>query len=79
MPGMDDGVYQFCIQENRAALLGSIMSLDALWMSHPAAVWQSEYKPHQLSVASRLGFTIPRTLITNDPTQYVQPLPNSTG
>jgi glutathione synthase/RimK-type ligase-like ATP-grasp enzyme len=65
--GMDDGVYQFCTQENRAALLGGVMSLNARWMSHPAAVWQAEYKPHQLSVAARLGLAIPRTLITNDP------------
>jgi glutathione synthase/RimK-type ligase-like ATP-grasp enzyme len=67
MQGMDEGIYDFCLQENRAAFLGSIMDLDARWMSHPSAVWQSEYKPYQLRVAARLGLAIPRTLVTNDP------------
>ena len=65
--GMDDGIYTFCLQENRAALLGSIMGLRARWMSHPAAVWQAEYKPFQLRLAAELGFPIPRTIVTNDP------------
>jgi glutathione synthase/RimK-type ligase-like ATP-grasp enzyme len=36
-------------------------------MSHPAAVWQSEYKPYQLSVATEVGLPVPPTVITNDP------------
>ena len=65
--GMDDGVYAFCLQEQRAALLGSVMVSASRWMSHPGAVWQAEYKPYQLSLAAKLGFVIPRTVITNDP------------
>jgi glutathione synthase/RimK-type ligase-like ATP-grasp enzyme len=65
--GMDEGIYHFCMQENRAAFLGSIMGLAARWMSHPAAVWQSEYKPFQLSLAAEVGLLIPRSIITNDP------------
>jgi glutathione synthase/RimK-type ligase-like ATP-grasp enzyme len=64
---MDEGIYAFCVQENRAALLGSILGLAAQWMSHPAAVWQSEYKPFQLSLAAKMGLRIPRTVVTNDP------------
>lgn len=64
---MDAGIYDFCLQETRSALLGSLMNLSAHWMSHPAAVWQAEYKPHQLSVAKSIGLSIPRTLVTNDP------------
>jgi glutathione synthase/RimK-type ligase-like ATP-grasp enzyme len=64
---MDSGVYEFCLQENRAALLGSILSASARWMSHPQAVWLAENKPYQLSLASSLGLRIPRTLISNDP------------
>jgi glutathione synthase/RimK-type ligase-like ATP-grasp enzyme len=64
---MDDGVYQFCLQENRAAVLGSALGISAQWMSYPAAVWKSEFKPFQLSLASRLGLPIPPTIITNDP------------
>ncbi len=64
---MDVGIYDFCLQETRSALLGSVMNLSARWMSHPAAVWQAEYKPYQLSVAKAIGLSIPRTLVTNDP------------
>lgn len=64
---MDAGIYDFCLQETRSALLGSVMNLSTRWMSHPAAVWQAEYKPHQLSVAKSIGLSIPRTLVTNDP------------
>jgi len=66
---MDAGVYTFCVQESRAAFLGSLLSHDARWMSHPAAIWQAEFKPFQLSVAVDCGLRIPRTLITNDPAE----------
>ena len=64
---MDEGIYDFCVQENRAAFMGSIMGLNARWMSHPAAIWQAEHKPYQLRLASELGLPTPRTIITNDP------------
>jgi len=64
---MDEGVYTFCLQESRAALLGSLLSLDARWMSHPTAVWRAEFKPFQLSLAIKCGLPVPKTLITNDP------------
>ncbi len=65
--GMDEGIADFCRQETRHALVGSIIGNQSRWMSHPAAVWQAEYKPYQLDLAARLGFTIPPTVITNDP------------
>lgn len=65
--GMDEGIYTFCLQENRAALLGSLLGLTGRWMSHPTAVWQAEFKPFQLSTAVELDLNIPRTVITNDP------------
>lgn len=65
--GMDDGIYTFCLQENRAVLLGGLLGLTGRWMSHPTAVWQAEYKPFQLSRAVDLGLAIPPTVITNDP------------
>lgn len=65
--GMQEGVYQFCLQENRAALLGGILTSPAQWMSHPASVWQSEFKPFQLAIAQSLGFRVPKTIITNSP------------
>jgi glutathione synthase/RimK-type ligase-like ATP-grasp enzyme len=65
--GMDAGVYDFCLQETRAALLGSILSLSSRWMSHPRDIWQAENKPFQLRAASAVGLCIPRTIITNEP------------
>lgn len=64
--GMDGGIYDFCLQEARAAIIGSLLGRPARWMSHPSAVWQAEYKLFQISTASKLGLTIPRTVVTND-------------
>lgn len=36
------------------------------WMNYPQATYLAECKPHQLRVASRCGFRIPRTIVTND-------------
>lgn len=64
---MQDGIYDFCLQETRASLLGSLMSHSCHWMSFPASVWQAEFKPYQLAVAHRLGLEVPNTVITNEP------------
>lgn len=64
---MQTGVYDFCLQENRSALLGAITSCEAAWMSHPARVWQAEFKPYQLAAATKFGLRIPRSVITNEP------------
>lgn len=64
---MDQGVYQFCLQESRSALLGGITSAQTRWLSHPASIWQAEHKPYQLALAAELGFRVPRTVITNNP------------
>lgn len=67
---MDPGVYEFCVRESRAALLGSLLgavSSSTAWMSHPSKVWEAEHKLYQLSVARQAGLTIPDTTVTNDP------------
>lgn len=66
-PEMQEGVYEFCLQENRAVLLGSVSAYQSRWMSHPADVWRAELKPYQLCLAQQLGLRVPRTLVTNDP------------
>ena len=64
---LESGMLDFCEREQRAFLLGVLSSLSSRrWFSDPAAIWRSEKKPYQLAVASRLGFTVPETLITND-------------
>lgn len=63
---MDTGIYDFCLRENRAALLGGLLSQHARWMSEPGAVWKAEFKPYQLRVAKEVGLRIPKTIISND-------------
>jgi glutathione synthase/RimK-type ligase-like ATP-grasp enzyme len=67
LPDMEVGIYDFCLRENRAAFMGGLLALDSRWMSHPAAVWQAEFKPYQLREAAAVGLTIPRTFVSNDP------------
>jgi glutathione synthase/RimK-type ligase-like ATP-grasp enzyme len=64
---LETGVYDFCLRENRSALLGGLMTHRVRWMSHPEKVWRAEFKPYQLSVAKELGLTIPKTIVSNDP------------
>jgi glutathione synthase/RimK-type ligase-like ATP-grasp enzyme len=65
---MDTGIYDFCVRETRSAMIGGLMSGGQMrWMSHPAMMWQAEFKPYQLAVARRVGLRTPRTIVTNDP------------
>ncbi|AIG74366.1 Hypothetical protein AJAP_07265 [Amycolatopsis japonica] len=53
--------------EAKYGIGGVLMSLDALWVNHPARLADSGYKPYQLAVAARCGLQVADTLITNDP------------
>jgi MvdD-like protein with pre-ATP grasp domain len=64
---MDPGVYDFCMRETRSALIGGLLGQNTRWMSRPGAIWEAEFKPYQLHLASELGLKIPRTLISNKP------------
>lgn len=64
---MDAGVYDFCVRENRSALIGGLIGQEARWMSHPEAIWKAEFKPYQLQVAAQVGLDVPKTLISNRP------------
>ena len=61
---------EFVEGETRAAVLGLLRMTDAFWVSHPDALVVAESKPYQLKVAQDLGFVVPRTLITNDPSRF---------
>ena len=66
---LDPGVREFCERETRMFLEGALASLPTQrWLSCPQAIRGAERKPYQLSIAAQLGFTLPRTIITNDPT-----------
>src|SRR5262245_29652860 len=65
---VDERFRDQCAKESRAALAGFLDSLHSSnWIDHPDTVRRAENKPYQLRVASEVGLTIPRTLITNDP------------
>ena len=49
------------------AFLRSLCVFDHVrWMNYPPATYLAESKPHQLSIAARCGFEVPRTLAGND-------------
>ena len=65
---LDEGVRDFCERENRAFFDGILSALPVeRWLSPPDAIARAEKKPYQLKIANQLGFTIPKTSITNDP------------
>ena len=63
---------EFVIAESQYTLEAFWQMLDCVWVSKPAKLIESEYKPFQLLVARRVGFAIPKTLITNEPKEAQQ-------
>ena len=60
-------VHEQLSRSHRAAFMRSFMVFDSCrWINHPAATYKAEQKAVQLSTARRLGFNIPRTVITNN-------------
>ncbi|HEY9732139.1 MAG TPA: hypothetical protein V6C89_09505 [Drouetiella sp.] len=53
--------------EARTAIDGIFRSLDCLWMNLPANNLACSNKLWQLQMAKKLGFSIPETLVTNNP------------
>lgn len=65
---LEQGIKDFCVKESYYGLEGIWSTLDCFWISNPINIRRSENKPYQLKIASELGFQIPRTLISNKPT-----------
>ena len=64
---LDQGSNEFCQRETRMFLEGTLATLPTRrWLSSPQAIWLAERKPYQLAVAAQLGFTLPRTIVTNN-------------
>ena len=64
---LDLGSRDFCEREARMYLEGALAALPTQrWLSSPQAIWLAERKPYQLAIAAQLGFTLPRTIVTND-------------
>jgi hypothetical protein len=59
--------YEFATGEIEHALRSLWASLDCYWISEPQRILHASWKGGQLLRARRLGFEIPRTLVTTDP------------
>jgi hypothetical protein len=57
----------FADEELHHAMHGLWESLDCYWMSRPEDIRRASYKIEQLRRARRLGFDVPRTIVTSDP------------
>jgi len=69
MPGGASEAKIFAEEELHSALHGWLRSLDARWMSHPDSIRSAGYKLPQLRLARELGFRIPETLVSNNPSE----------
>ena len=66
-PALEGSQREFALGECRMAMGGVLRALPARWVNHPEAIVSADYKPYQLATASRLGFEVPASLVTNDP------------
>ncbi|MET7606594.1 ATP-grasp ribosomal peptide maturase [Streptomyces avermitilis] len=65
---LNEQAARWAVEEARYGLGGILATLPgAHYINHPWRNRDAEYKPAQLAAAARFGFTIPPTLITNDP------------
>ncbi|MFD8368234.1 ATP-grasp ribosomal peptide maturase [Streptomyces hygroscopicus] len=59
---------RYAAAQVRHGIAGVLHALDGpLWVNHPVRNAAADHKPAQLATAARLGFTVPATLVTNDP------------
>jgi len=69
-PGLRESYSRTLVEkESIEAIEGLWRILDCNWVSRPDAIRRAESKPLQLHLATKLGFCIPDTLVTNDPEQ----------
>ncbi len=57
----------FAVRQTYAALAGLAASLRVRWINEPWRDDAASQKPLQLAAAERMGFRVPRTLLSNDP------------
>lgn len=66
--GLDEQDARWATLQARYGFGGVLASLPGcLYVNHPHAIADCEFKPAQLAGAAEVGFTIPPTLITNSP------------
>ena len=64
---LDPDARKFARGEALQGLGGVFRSVDCLWVNHPEKEVSATYKPFQLARAAKLGLSVPRTLVTNEP------------
>jgi glutathione synthase/RimK-type ligase-like ATP-grasp enzyme len=69
----DAATSELITNDCRAALVGSVLAdFQGNWVSEPAATSRAEHKLVQLRVAEKVGFRVPRTLVSQDPGEIRQ-------
>lgn len=69
-PGLSVQDARFASAQARYGLGGIVASLPGcLYVNHPHRIGDAEFKPAGLAAAVSCGFSIPRTLVTNEPTK----------
>lgn len=63
---LDPGLKEYCVKEAYYTLEGVWATINSFWISDPFMIRKAENKPLQLKLASKIGFQIPRTLISSD-------------
>ncbi len=61
----------FINRERRDFLEGLYLSMDAKWINPVFATYKAERKIYQLTVAKKIGFNVPRTLGSNNPSKVI--------
>jgi len=65
----DPQMRKLVVKDNRAGLRGLLMAgFTGTWISDPYATERAQNKILQLNVARSVGLTVPRTLVSTDPT-----------
>jgi glutathione synthase/RimK-type ligase-like ATP-grasp enzyme len=67
----DESRKQFAILESLQAFRGFIENLDCFWVSRPSRIRYAENKITQLNVARKIGFKVPKTVISNNPKNVI--------
>ena len=66
LAGYSAGENNFISGEIKHLIEGLLLSLKAKWINPLDAVYLGERKLYQLEIASKIGFTVPRSIVTND-------------
>jgi hypothetical protein len=69
---VDANLRNFALNESISAFYGVLRCCSGLWVNDIHNDANADYKPRQLDVARRVGFTVPETLVTNDPEEVLR-------